>query len=171
MVWLAYGLSTPVRALSPIDSLQLAVMQDFAVRLFAEEACQSDAWFELASVQVFTQQRDSLEAYLDAGKRIAYRVRNELGQPSLAHEVYQKVLQNLWRRPAKETEWKSLGWLMVNTGYNLIYRLGRFQEATPYYEHSLRVFADTLGWKTAQVDGFVKRELANLYTRDRKSVV
>lgn len=165
MVWLAYGLSTPAQALSPIDSLQLAVMQDFAVRLFAEEACQSDAWFELASVQAFTQQRDSLEAYLDAGKRIAYRVRNELGQPSLAHEVYQKVLQNLWRRPAKETEWKSLGWLMVNTGYNLIYRLGRFQEATPYYEHSLRVFADTLGWKTAQVDGFVKRELANLYTR------
>jgi CHAT domain-containing protein len=154
----------PIGAIATHDSLRVVAFQEEIVQQFADH-CPEEAWEVFWHMREFTRRQDALGAYLEAGKGAAYQARNAMKRPELADELYRKTAEGLWRRPNREVEWKSLGWLLVNAGYNQVYRLGRFQSATPYYEHALHLFADTLGWKTTQVDGFVKRELANLYTR------
>lgn len=154
----------PIGAIATQDSLRVVAFQEEIVQQFADH-CPEEAWKVFRSMREFTRKRDALGAYLEAGKGAAYQARNTMKKPELADELYRKTADGLWRRPNREAEWKSLGWLLVNTGYNQVYRLGRFQSAIPFYEHALHLFADTLGWRTTQIDGFVKRELANLYTR------
>ena len=131
------------------------------IQLNKTDSC---AYYQKQALELYRTQDDLLN-WIETNKQIGRAYRNARQQEKALESFKRATLEQLFRQPKSEEEWKVLGWNYVNLGYTYGWKLALDNDAIPYYEQAKTIFSDQLHTADILVGQFVFRDLGNIYSR------